>query len=156
MSAYARLLRVPHVAVLLTATIVIRLPFAINGLAVILFLREIGESFATAGLVAGALALGSAAGAPAAARLVDRRGVGMLLPLAVLQAAAVLSIWVLGTASASGAVLAVAGLVAGAAFPPPGRFCARAGPTSSPTRPRCAPRSRSTPSGSRSRSSPGP
>ena len=120
MSAYARLLRIPHVAVLLAATIVIRLPFAINGLAVILFLREIGESFATAGLVAGALALGSAVGAPAAARLVDRRGVGMLVPLAILQAAAVLSIWALGAASAPAAALAAAGLVAGVAFPPAG------------------------------------
>jgi MFS family permease len=120
MSAYARLLRIPHVGVLLAATIVIRLPFAINGLAVILFLREIGESFATAGLVAGALALGSAVGAPAAARLVDRRGVGMLVPLAVLQAAAVLSIWALGAASAPAAALAGAGLVAGVAFPPAG------------------------------------
>ena len=105
---------------LLAATIVIRLPFAINGLAVILFLREIGESFATAGLVAGALALGSAVGAPAAARLVDRRGVGMLVPLAILQAAAVLSIWALGAASAPAAALAAAGLVAGVAFPPAG------------------------------------
>lgn len=120
MSAYARLLRIPHVGVLLAATIVIRLPFAINGLAVILFLREIGESFATAGLVAGALALGSAVGAPAAARLVDRRGVGMLVPLAILQAAAVLSIWALGAASAPAAALAGAGLVAGVAFPPAG------------------------------------
>ena len=120
MSAYARLLRIPHVAVLLAATIVIRLPFAINGLAVILFLREIGESFATAGLVAGALALGSAVGAPAAARLVDRRGVGMLVPLAILQAAAVLSIWALGAASAPAAALAAAALVAGVAFPPAG------------------------------------
>ena len=120
MSAYARLLRIPHVAVLLAATIVIRLPFAINGLAVILFLREIGESFATAGLVAGALALGSAVGAPAAARLVDRRGVGMLVPLAMLQAAAVLAIWALGAASAPATALAAAGLVAGVAFPPAG------------------------------------
>jgi len=120
MAAYARLLRVPGVAVLLAATIVVRLPFAINGLAVILFLRELGESFAAAGLVVGALALGSAVGAPAAARLVDRRGVGMLMPLAAAHAAAVLSIWALGTASAPTAALAAAGLLAGAAFPPAG------------------------------------
>lgn len=120
MSGYARLLRLPHVAVLLAATIVTRLPFAINGLAVILFLRDIGESFATAGLVTGALALGSAVGAPAAARLVDRRGVGMLIPLATLHAAAVVSVWALGAASAPTVALAAAGLIAGAAFPPAG------------------------------------
>lgn len=120
MAAYARLLRVPHLAVLLAATVVGRLPVAINGLAVILFLREQTGSFATAGLVAGALALGSAAGAPAAARLVDRRGTPMLLPLALVHAAAVLAVWALGAAGAAAPALCAAALLAGAAFPPSG------------------------------------
>ncbi len=120
MAAYARLLRIPHVAVLFAATVVGRLPFAINGLAVILFLREVSGSFATAGLVAGALALGAAVGAPAAARLVDRRGVRMMIPLACVHAAALLTIWALGSAGAPTPVLVATALCAGAAFPPSG------------------------------------
>ena len=65
MRAYAQLLRRPHVAILLGATTLTRLPFAINGLAVLLFVREVTGSFATAGLVTGALGLGTAVGAPA-------------------------------------------------------------------------------------------
>ena len=57
-----------------SATTLTRLPFAINGLALILFLREATGSFAVAGLDAGALALAAASPAPFAARLVDRRG----------------------------------------------------------------------------------
>ncbi len=73
---------VPAFAVLITSTMITRLPFAINGLAVILFLRAETGSFATAGLAAGALALGAGIGAPLAGRLVDRRGAVMLMPLA--------------------------------------------------------------------------
>jgi MFS family permease len=120
MSAYGRLLRVPHVAVLLAATTLARLPFAINGLAVVLFVRETTGSFAIAGLVTGALALGTAIGAPMVARLVDRRGLEMLIPLAFIHAVAVLSIWGLGTVSAPDAALVGAALVAGSAFPPSG------------------------------------
>jgi MFS family permease len=120
MGVYAKLLRVPNVAVLLVATTVMRLPFAINSLAVLLFVREVTGSFASAGLTAGALALGAAFGAPAAARLVDRRGVAMLLPLAFGHAAALLAIWALGSAEAPAAVLAAIAVCAGATFPPGG------------------------------------
>ncbi len=120
MTAYARLFRVPHVVILLAAGILVRLPFAINGLAVVLFIREVSGSFAIAGLVTGALALGSAVGAPVSARLVDRRGVAMLLPLAIVHAAAVLGIWALGVADAPTVALVAVALTAGAAFPPAG------------------------------------
>ena len=93
MAIYGRILRVPGVALLVVGTTVTRLPFAINGLAVILFLREATGSFATAGLVAGSLALGAGLGAPFAARLVDRRGAVWLLPLAVAHAGAILTLW---------------------------------------------------------------
>ena len=46
----------------LSGALLTRLPFAINGLAVLLYLRGETGSFGTAGLVAGALALGVAAG----------------------------------------------------------------------------------------------
>jgi MFS family permease len=120
MAIYGRILRVPGVAVLIAATTLTRLPFAINGLAVILFLRAETGSFATAGLVAGSLALGAGMGAPLAARLVDRRGAWWLLPLATVHAGAILAIWGLGEADAPVAVLVAASLLAGASFPPSG------------------------------------
>jgi predicted MFS family arabinose efflux permease len=120
MARYLTILRTPRVAVLITATLMGRLPFAINALAVLLFVREITGSFAGAGVVSGALALGSAFGAPLQGRLVDRRGEGMLMTLACVHAASLLAIWSLGTAGAGTAVLAALALVAGVAFPPTG------------------------------------
>jgi MFS family permease len=120
MAVYARILRAPHVAVLLAATTIGRLPFAINGLAVVLFVREVTGSFAIAGLTTGMLALGSAIGAPLAGRLVDRRGVRLVVPLAVVHAAALLALWALGNAGAPAIALAAVAFVAGACFPPSG------------------------------------
>ncbi len=120
MAVYWRILRAPSVAVLIAATTLGRLPAAINGLAVVLFLRQQTGSFAIAGLVAGVLALGSAIGAPLAGRLVDRRGVAMVIPLALGHAVAVLAIWSLGAAGAPTAAMAAAALFAGASFPPTG------------------------------------
>ena len=120
MAIYGRILRVPGVAVLIAATTLTRLPFAINGLAVILFMRDATGSFATAGLVAGSLALGAGMGAPFAARLVDRRGAVWLLPLAIVHGAAILALWGLGEIDAAAVALVAAALVAGASFPPSG------------------------------------
>ena len=120
MAAYSRLLRLPHVAVLLAATTIARLPFGINGLAVVLFVRQVTGSFAVAGLTTGALALGAAVGAPLAARLVDRRGPRMLTPLALAHAGSLLALWALGSGGAPDATLAASAFVGGAAFPPSG------------------------------------
>jgi MFS family permease len=120
MAVYARILRTPRIAVLIGAVVLTRLPFAINALAVVLFIREETGSFGIAGLVSGALALGAAAGSPFASRLVDRRGARMLVPLAAVHAAAVVAIWALGSAGAPSAATAFAALVAGASFPPAG------------------------------------
>jgi MFS family permease len=120
MAIYGRILREPGVAVLIAAATLTRLPFAINGLAVILFMREATGSFATAGLVAGSLALGAALGAPFAARLVDRRGAVWLMPLAIVHGAAILALWGLGEVDAPSIALVATGLVAGASFPPSG------------------------------------
>ena len=118
MSVYARILRTPGVAVIVFATLIGRMPIGISGLAILLFVRDVTGSFASAGLCAGALALGSAIGAPLQGRLIDRRGVHMLLPLAALHAAGLLVVLAAGEASAATAALAAASLVAGAATPP--------------------------------------
>jgi MFS family permease len=120
MARYLTILRTPRVGVLIAATLMGRLPFAINALAVLLFVRDITGSFAGAGLVSGALALGSAVGAPLQGRLVDRRGEGMLMTLACVHAGSLLAIWSLGEAGVGIAFLTALALIAGAAFPPTG------------------------------------
>ncbi len=118
MSVYARILRTPGVAMIVLATLIGRLPIGISGLAILLYVREVTGSFAAAGVCAGALALGSAVGAPFQGRVVDRRGAAMLLPLAAGHAAGLLALWGAGAADSPTSVLAVLSLVAGAALPP--------------------------------------
>ena len=120
MSLYGRILRTPHVAVLVVATTLTRLPFAINALALLLFVREATGSFAVAGATTGALALGGGIAGPFVARLVDRRSPRILVPLASVYAVAILSVLALGEASAPGFVIVPVAFVAGTAFPPTG------------------------------------
>ena len=120
MGRYARIFRTPHVGTLFIASATVRLPFAINGLAVLLFLREATGSFGLAGLGAGAVAVGAGIGAPLIARLVDRRGIGLLLPLAFVHSGSLVAMVVLGEAGAPGAALVPLAALAGIAFPPAG------------------------------------
>ena len=120
MRRYAEVLRVPHVAALVGATLLARFPIGINALAVILYLRERTGSFAIAGVVAGSLAAGSGIGAPVQGRLVDRFGQRRVLPPLAFVHAAALGLLVLTHASSSAptAVLVLCGLLAGFAIPP--------------------------------------
>ena len=103
---------------IVAATLVGRLPIGISGLAILLYVREATGSFAAAGLATGALALGSATAAPLIGRVVDRRGVHTLVPLAGAYASGVLLVWLLGEADAPGGVLAAAAFLTGASLPP--------------------------------------
>src|SRR3954453_20519771 len=96
LASYARILRTPGVAAIVFATLIGRLPIGISGLAILLYVQGVSGSFAAAGVCAGALALGSAAGAPLQGRLVDRRGERALLPLAAAHSALLMLVWVLG------------------------------------------------------------
>jgi MFS family permease len=118
MAVYRRILTQPGVALLLGATLLARMPIGVNGLAVLLYTRAVTGSYATAGVIVGALALGSAVGAPFQGRLVDRRGRGMLLRLAAAHASGLAAIWLLGELGAGAGPLAAAALVSGAALPP--------------------------------------
>jgi MFS family permease len=118
-SRYAAVLRVPHVAALITATLLARFPIGINALAIILYLRAERGSFAVAGAVAGALAAGAGIGAPVQGRLVDRFGQRrVLVPLGLLHAAALGAIVATASLGAPTAVLVGCGFVAGFAIPP--------------------------------------
>ncbi len=118
MKAYAAIFRTPRVGVVLAATVLARLPIGINHLAVVLFVREVTGSYAAAGVVVGALALGAAAGAPLQGRLIDRMGRRMLVPLAAGHAAGLLGLWALGSADAPAWLLASFALATGVAMPP--------------------------------------
>jgi len=119
-SAYLAILRHGRVGVLLLAALMARLPIGINGLAVVLFLREQMGSFAVAGAVAGGLALGTAVGAPFIGRLVDRAGTRVLVPLAAGNAATLLVLVALGSSGAPAAALVALAVATGTLFPPLG------------------------------------
>jgi MFS family permease len=118
MGVYGQIIRVPGVLVLLVATLLARMSIGIDGLATLLYVRQVTGSYAAAGFVVASLALGTAVGAPLQGRLVDRRGRRALVPLALIHGGGLGAIWLLGGLGAGTAALAVAALVAGAALPP--------------------------------------
>src|SRR2546423_14338740 len=63
-----------------------RLPYGIEVLATVMFFGAQTGSYATAGVVAGALSAGIAIGSVAQSRRIDRRGAAALLPLGVAHA----------------------------------------------------------------------
>src|SRR5215211_4743869 len=118
MHQYLQIVRTPHVARLFAASLLARLPLGINGLAIVLLVKEEAGSFGAAGAAAGALALGSGLCAPLAARLIDALGPRMLVLLAGVCAAGLLGVIGLARADAPGVALVAAAFLAGAAFPP--------------------------------------
>jgi MFS family permease len=116
---YARILATPHVPAMMLAAVVARLPIGIDSLAIVLFLRERTGSYAAAGIVSAAFAVGGGAGAPVEGRLIDRFGHRrVLVPLAVLHAGGLAVLVALALLGAPIAVLALAAFVAGFAIPP--------------------------------------
>src|SRR5829696_6764063 len=61
---YAAILRTPHVAPLLGASMLARLPYGMFALALVLYMVEARGSYAVAGLVDGAFGIGAAIGSP--------------------------------------------------------------------------------------------
>src|SRR5215207_3157401 len=115
---YAAILRMPHVAPLLVASMLARLPFGIHALALVLYLAQERDSFAVAGLVDGAFGIGAAIGSPLQSRLIDRLGQRrVLLPLAFGEAVATAGLVALTESGAPTAGLAACGLLGGFAIP---------------------------------------
>jgi MFS family permease len=115
---YAAILRMPHVAPLLAASMVARLPFGMYALALVLYLVQERDSFAVAGLVDGAFGIGAAIGSPLQSRLIDRLGQRrVLLPLAFGGASATAGLVALTEAGAPTAGLMACGLLGGFAIP---------------------------------------
>jgi MFS family permease len=86
-AGYAELLRTRHAARLLAGTLVGRLPNATAALAVVLFVRAEGGSYALAGVLSAAYGISNAIGQPLLGRAVDVYGQPrVMLPASVLSA----------------------------------------------------------------------
>lgn len=97
--------------------VVARMPIGIHGIATVLLLRHEGRSFAVAGVTAGALALGTALGAPFVARLIDRLSARVLIWLALANAAGVTGLIALALADAPAALLVAVAFTTGMTLP---------------------------------------
>jgi len=116
---YRAILAAPHVPGLVGSMLLARLPVGLNGLAIVLYLREQTGSFAIAGGVAGALAAGAGVGAPVMGRAVDRFGQRhVLLPCAIAQAGALGALVICTELGAPLGVLLLCGFAAGTGNPP--------------------------------------
>lgn len=126
MRAYLPLLRLPGAVRFCLAALVGRMPLSMLGIGSVLLVEDRRGSYALAGAVAAAYALGAAVGGPLVSRAVDRRGQSAVLPGALVVSSAGLLTLVLTAGSAlPGVVLLLAAAVAGAALPPLGA-CSRA------------------------------
>ncbi|WP_369228540.1 MFS transporter (plasmid) [Streptomyces sp. R39] len=107
---YGAVLRVPHVARLLTSTLIGRLPSGMAPLAIVLVGLDGG--YGTAGALAACYLLANAAGGPVLGRLVDRRGQTRVLTVSALIATAGFALILVNDSQVLGA------LIAGFARPP--------------------------------------
>ncbi|MCR8576882.1 MFS transporter [Streptomyces sp. Isolate_219] len=96
-AGYAELLRTRHAARLLAGTLVGRLPNATAALAVVLFVRAEGGSYALAGALAAVYGVCTAVGQPLLGRAVDLYGQPrVMLPASVLSALGMVLLAVVG------------------------------------------------------------
>jgi len=124
-SSQAHPLRAPGVVRLLVLSMVARTPEAAIGLLFILRVRDLGGSFALAGLVSAVLGVGLAAGAPLLGRLIDRRGQTGVLTITATIATASLAVSGMLPHGADPAILLALAFVTGL-FAPPIAPCLRA------------------------------
>jgi MFS family permease len=96
-----------------------RLPLGIVSIATILLVHESTGSYADAGVVLAANTAALALASPVQGRLVDRHGQpALLIPAAVIEAAALTALWIAADAGAATGVLAALAAVAGMTVPP--------------------------------------
>lgn len=119
LSAYLQVLGTGRAARPFAAAVVARLPIAMTPFGAILLVEETRGSYALAGLVAGAYAVGVGVGSPVWGRLVDRHGQARVLAPTVTASAALLAVFALaGAAGAPLPVLVLLVLASGGTAPP--------------------------------------
>jgi MFS family permease len=120
MGTYRSVLRIPGVASAFAASLLARLPIGAIDLVLILRIRELGGSYASAGVVAGAFTLCNGVSAPVLGRAIDRLGQTRVLVVgSAVSAAAIAAAALLGRGVPLIAFVGLAGL-GGAAMPPLG------------------------------------
>ncbi len=119
MQRYLAILRLRSARNPFLASVVARLPISMAPLAAVLLVQQVRGSYAVAGLVVGAYALGATVGTPLLGRLVDRLGQPRVIGTAGTVSAALLAALALAAAGRAGdpALLALA-TGAGLAAPP--------------------------------------
>ncbi|MFD8321396.1 MFS transporter [Kitasatospora purpeofusca] len=117
-SSYRAVLRSPHVARLLTGTLIGRLPTGMAPVAILLLVRAEHGSLALAGLLGALYGLAVAIGQPLLGRLVDRHGQTAVLLAATLAASAAFLLLPCTGPTRHPALAALTILVAGLATPP--------------------------------------
>jgi hypothetical protein len=121
LTAYRRVFAAPRVKPLLFAGLLARMPIGMGAVGLILFIHGETGSFGSAGVVTGAFTIGIGATGPLLARRIDRRGSRwVIVPAALLTAAGLVAVVVLGKAGAGTVPLAVAAAIAGCGTPPVG------------------------------------
>jgi MFS family permease len=124
--SYRQVFRIPGLLPPLLASFAGSLPIGMLGLSVLLLVRLHGQSFGTAGIIAGALNLGSGAGLVAQGAWIDRRGPSVVLAAAGLTCAGSLTALVAVAAGGGPAWLTAALAFAGGASVPGTPTAARA------------------------------
>src|SRR4051812_27968281 len=112
-AAYRGVLAAPRVRPLVLAGLLARMPIGMGVVGLILFIHNETGSFGSAGIVTGAFTIGIGATGPILARLIDRRGTRpVIVPAAILTAAAMVAIVVLGKQGAGTVPLVIAAAIA--------------------------------------------
>jgi MFS family permease len=116
---YASFFRLPDVTRLLAMAVLARMPLGTVTLAMLLHVRALTGSFATAGAAVGAYLAASATTAPIVGRWIDRRGPrGALALTGGVCSCALLVLWLAAPLRLSATAISVVAAIAGAFSPP--------------------------------------
>lgn len=119
MEAFGRVLRVPHVARLFAAATLGRLPYGIEGLAVVLLVQQEVGSFATAGVVAATGQIAAGVALPILGRVIDVLGqTRVIVVCSLVHSAAGAVLLALVHSGAPTLLLCAVMFVVGFSFPP--------------------------------------
>src|SRR5512145_1447539 len=115
LNRYQSLLREPHIASTVVASVVGRLPIGMAVISILLFVQQVDKSYSRAGIASGLYVVGVAALAPYVGRLIDRFGPRPLLVVSACAYPLALCALIVAVRSGAGILwLGVAAFLAGA------------------------------------------